>query len=318
MSDMPSLVSQVQRLETSVDRWNSAVLWLTAATALVAAIYFGASYFASKRAGKLREVQSALLRAKDEQLARDLKERDLKIQEAKQRSEELARENLILAKATEEARARAEQARTQNLVTEAALEQEKLTRLELESALAPRVLIYREADPHKSLKPYAGTKVILQSVSDVEAQRAGMQIAQALAEAGWEVNGVNVQVGVILPDGVSVAPYEIPLEHPPRNPEAFRAYVEESRRNRSPKAAEALVDFLRGKGWEARVAYASNRDVPPNTIKITVGLRPGTYFLPRDIRQLVEDSKKVEESVRERLKKMRERYRQVFGAEPEW
>src|SRR5947207_10025480 len=112
MSDIESLASQVEHLNASFDRWNNLTTYLIATTALVATLYFIATFVANKKATRLKNVQAALGGAKDEQLARDLKEKDKQIADATRKA----------AEANEKA------------------EEERLARLRLEKEIAQRRL----------------------------------------------------------------------------------------------------------------------------------------------------------------------------------
>lgn len=90
MPDIPSLTSEVNRLQSSSDWWINATLWLTAITALVAALYFVASRVAISRSTQLRQAQNSLGDAKDDQLARDLRGKDKEIANANARANEAA------------------------------------------------------------------------------------------------------------------------------------------------------------------------------------------------------------------------------------
>lgn len=79
MPDIDALTSAVKQLGSSFNFWNNKALWLIAATAVVAAAYFIASWIASDRANKLQDAQTALNRAKDVQLEKDLREKDRQI-----------------------------------------------------------------------------------------------------------------------------------------------------------------------------------------------------------------------------------------------
>jgi outer membrane murein-binding lipoprotein Lpp len=83
MPNIQSLTSDVQNLQTATDFWTSITLWLTAATAIVAVLYFVSSRIAISKAGHLRSAQEMLANAKQEQLARDLAAKDVEIAHAK-------------------------------------------------------------------------------------------------------------------------------------------------------------------------------------------------------------------------------------------
>lgn len=67
MPDIQTLLSQAKELQDSSEWWTNAALWLTAATAIVAAMYFVASRVAINKGAELRRVQTAIASIKDEQ-----------------------------------------------------------------------------------------------------------------------------------------------------------------------------------------------------------------------------------------------------------
>jgi hypothetical protein len=66
MPDIPALTAKVQGLERSFDWWSNKTIWLTAAAAVVAGLYFFASWYTNHQARRLTQAQNALVKAKDE------------------------------------------------------------------------------------------------------------------------------------------------------------------------------------------------------------------------------------------------------------
>src|SRR6266705_2522881 len=77
-----SLTEQAQRLAASYGWWARASQILIGATALVTVAYFVFSGIALKRASELRDAQDALSKSKDDNLANDLKAKDVLIADA--------------------------------------------------------------------------------------------------------------------------------------------------------------------------------------------------------------------------------------------
>jgi len=180
MPDIEVLTSQIQQLESSSSLWGNISLWLIASTAIVAVGYFVTSWVASKKADALQSTQKLLFRAKDEQLIRDLKDKE----------DQIATLRIELAKAqTETAKAvtAQEELRGQNLATESRLEEERRTRLELEKTLAPRQ-ISLEIDHGKTnidpLRRFAGIHMIVEYLPEAEPIRAAENIVWLTQEAG--------------------------------------------------------------------------------------------------------------------------------------
>ncbi len=88
VSDIESLVFRVQQLNQSLDWWNTAMVYALVFTALAAIAVVLTTRIALTRAKQLADAQELLIHAKDEQLALDLRDKDLKIAEANQRADE--------------------------------------------------------------------------------------------------------------------------------------------------------------------------------------------------------------------------------------
>lgn len=87
--EMPSIESLTRRagdLNNAVDSWNSAMILSLVLAALAAIAVVVTTRLALVRTKQLSETQAELLKAKDDQLALDLKEKDLRIAEANERA----------------------------------------------------------------------------------------------------------------------------------------------------------------------------------------------------------------------------------------
>lgn len=190
MPDIQTLTSTVQGLESSVNRWNSVALWFIFATAIVAIGYFVVSYVASKKASQLKTAQDNLLRAKDEQLVFDLKEKDVQIAEANAKAED-ARKGTETAK-TEAAKANAEAAKANEKA-----ESERLARLKIEERLAPRFLTTEQQNElSEKLKKFAGQNLDIFAFGDTpEIIRITYLVNSALISAGWITRAWTVTAG---------------------------------------------------------------------------------------------------------------------------
>jgi hypothetical protein len=132
MSEIQSLTSRVQDLDRSVNFWNAAIIWVLAFTAIAATGLVITQYIAVRCAQQLAGAQSDLIRAKDAQLARDLGEKDVQIEDAKRAASEANR----------------------------IAESERLALVKLEERFAWRRISSREHDALVSkLKPHAGAVV---------------------------------------------------------------------------------------------------------------------------------------------------------------
>jgi hypothetical protein len=81
VSDIQALTFRVQTLGQSVDRWNTAMIWALVLTAIAAVAVLATTRIVITQAGKLGEAQRELAVAKEQQLAIDLKDKDIKIGE---------------------------------------------------------------------------------------------------------------------------------------------------------------------------------------------------------------------------------------------
>jgi hypothetical protein len=79
VSDIQSLTTRVQELSQGVDWWNTTMIWALIFAALAAVAVVLTTRVALVRAKQLGDAQGALIRAKDAQLAVDLRTKDEKI-----------------------------------------------------------------------------------------------------------------------------------------------------------------------------------------------------------------------------------------------
>lgn len=92
MSNIEDLTRRAATLNGAIDSWNGAMIWALVLAALAAIAVVVTTRLALARAKQLGEVQAQLLRAKDNELASNLKEKDLRIAEATARANEAALE----------------------------------------------------------------------------------------------------------------------------------------------------------------------------------------------------------------------------------
>lgn len=140
-------------------------------------------------------------------------------------------------------------------------EAERLDRIRLEAELAPRTLEQRQSA--NELLRFRGINVIIESLAESEPWRTAGQIAWTLNNAKWNIlpgmkrflDATNFFDGVAIETNVGARPRE----------------------DRSIEVADALVVILAKNNIEAH-RRPSGVDLPLNTIKIRVGLKPATYF----------------------------------------
>ncbi len=201
--------------------------------------------------------------------------------------------------------------------------------LDMEVWLSPRVLPMIE-EPRgltwERIKYYSGINANINSVVDEESRRAAGQIAAVIRKAGWNIVGLtsdsNRQVTLTdnlgmtqMADGVTVLSHRTPKSG------VVGTSFDESR---SKEAAGVLSDLLEDNGWDV-VAVPGDPDpnarlwVPPNTVRIEVGLKPNPYISPNLPKNIQEQRKKIIEQdrqAREERHRAREHERQI--QEKQW
>jgi len=157
--DIQALTIRAQELSQSVDRWNTAMVWALVFTALAAIAVVVTTRIVLTKAKQLAQTQDALIRAKDQKLALDLRDKDLKISEA----------SLEAASATEKA------------------EKERLARLELEKQVAPRRLTGTQKTTMADLlKGNSAAIVVVSAIVDAESSDLADDFDTAFKESHWQ------------------------------------------------------------------------------------------------------------------------------------
>jgi hypothetical protein len=181
-----------------------------------------------------------------------------------------------------------------NIEAQRKLEAERITRLEMEKTLSPRLIeriTFHGEDNFEPLKVFAGMNVIFEFLPDAEPRRFADNLAAILKTAGWNLVSGKIRNDILFSatqrGGVFI---EVPSYMEP-------AGVLETR------AAKAIVAFLEINNIEARefppgLLFPAEPAPPANTLRIIVGLKPDTYF---------ED--KADEELRSRT---------GVGPEPKW
>lgn len=111
--------------------------------------------------------------------------------DARIQTELRSRSDKRLARATEvaaEANAQAAEAQRETAKLNVAVEEQRKQNLELEQALAPRFLEFMA--PVEALKKFAGTKVMVGAVDEIESQRLAWTIREILKAADWDVSHI--------------------------------------------------------------------------------------------------------------------------------
>jgi hypothetical protein len=285
-SPIVSLSSKVQDLGESFSLWNRISLGLVAATAIVAALYFIASYITAKKGERLSDAQAVLLRAKEEEsrlqigsLQRDtaqarrdaerarkesadasaqIADAHARSAEASRLAEDAKKEAAAYAARIAEAEARAAEAKRRS-------EEDRLARVKIEQAMAYRQLSPpAQARVAAKLRAFPGQKIEVHTQSqEPEIKRLLDQIFGAVVGpegGGWSVVLNSIDMGAAYSVvGIVVAVH----------PKATQG---------ATGAAAVLVASLAAEGLSIQ---RTNGTVPgltpqdPSNIAIAIGTRPG-------------------------------------------
>ena len=167
MPDTQTLTTQVSELNKSVDWWNSAMIWALVFAAIAAIAVVLTTRVALVRAKQLGDKQGELIRAKDAQLALDLRTKDEKIS------------NLGITLATQQERA---------AIAEHSLLilQEKLRPRHLSSEQKKAISNALKAFPPQQVNIYA-------VVGTTDGTTFGLELAAAINSAGWTAKFLGVE-----------------------------------------------------------------------------------------------------------------------------
>lgn len=268
--EVSAVQSRVRSLDCSSTTWNNRAIGIVLVGAMVGMAIVGLQVKAYFVSNSLKLANDDLIAAKDRLLKAELQAKDEAISEANEKAAtatKLGGDAMVRAGTLEVAAA---SLKSQNLAIEKKLETERSTRLELEKSLAPRV-IRGNADV---LKPYAGVNVIIESSPDAEPRKLANSIALTLDTfSGWTITSISVVSGLGpgFDTGVSVET------------------ISGSKELLSTEAGQTLIVFLNETGIQALDFFTSiTPDIPPNTVKVRVGLNPMSYFEPEVRKKMFE------------------------------
>ena len=166
--------------------------------------------------------------------------------------------------------------------------------LELEQAIAPRIL--NQAGPDRVLKAFPGQIVQLETIMEFEAQRLAGELSGLFKSAGWDLRPADPKFSRPL-EGVTIEYFR-------------RAGTAEPDANQTQRAAaaKALADELKKQNIEAMVTTTAGdpkyqeelraSGMTIEAIRVTVGPKPTRYFLEQRYPWIKEQ--------RERFEKMQE------------
>jgi hypothetical protein len=161
-------------------------------------------------------------------------------------------------KETAKANKKTAELQNESLGMKVQLEKERTKRLELEQAVAPRIMEQQHSST--ALKQLKNVSAIISSINDIESKRTAGQINATLQMAGWRTKIVPYDPKEIYQDGVVV---ERNVGRLPKD-------------DNSGKAADELVNQLKKSKIESHRMPA--RKLPKNTIFVKVGFKPYVYF----------------------------------------
>jgi hypothetical protein len=190
VSEIQALTTRANELNGSVGWWNSAMIRALVFAAVAAIAVVLTTRVALARAKQLGDVQEALIRAKDAQLAFDLRAKDEKISGLDLDSAKAKQDLAGIQKAAADAKSA-----QQRVETDLEKQREKTANaekalLELQARLADRVLTKAQQDSvTNQLKQWAGIDVDVMVWGDsAEIEIVSQQIIQALMAAGWHLH----------------------------------------------------------------------------------------------------------------------------------
>jgi hypothetical protein len=196
MSQIQALTSHISDLDRSLNSWSYAYVVFVLLTVFLAVGLFVTQFVAIRKGRELAAAQSELLRLKDDELKKDLGEKDEKIAGLNLQAESLkteaekAKEGIATAQMAA-ARANADAAKAGERAAEAnkAAEQEKIERLKLEAQIAPRRLtVAQQQAIAMGCSHFSGKSVRVESYAlDAEAGILAKQIIAALQASGMHV-----------------------------------------------------------------------------------------------------------------------------------
>ena len=255
MSHLSVITSRINEMSASLTTWNRIAIFLVAAAALVVVLYFVASSVARSKAAELDNARDELFRLENKQQALRIAEveTDSRARVAQVRAEI---EERLASLSAEVARAKKEIIRSNEKA-----EVEQRERVRLEAEFAPRTIEQRESA--KALLPFQSINVIIESLAESEPWRTAGQLAWLLSGAKWNVMpGMKRFIDTTaFGDGIIIE-----TNGEDRAQEG----------DRSLAAAKALIEVL-GRNKIQTDWRPSSEHLPPDTLRIRVGLKPIDY-----------------------------------------
>jgi hypothetical protein len=180
----------------------------------------------------------------------------------------------------------------------------RLQNLELESAIAPRLL--QQLPAGLPLRQFAGMQVFISAVPEFEARRFAGYVFVMLQMVDWKPQWLQVDANIM--DGVEIE-FEGGLRYDPNFPGDIMK-AETHANQLQENAAQALLEVLKKQKIDAKVMRLPfsrtekprRPGVPPDAISIKVGAKPIEYFMDQrfpeyrakklEIQKIIEDAEK--------------------------
>jgi len=184
--DVPTLTTQAQEIARAHGFWNTWSVIFVAVTALAAVLYFIGQWMTNTRGKELSTVQADLIRAKDDELARNLKDKDLQVK----RVEAEGRENVARVKAEADEKIAGLTAEAERARTERAEADKQIAIAKADATKAREGIANAEA---RSLEAAAEVSRLRVTVANAERERAVAQ--KALLELQQQIRPRRLTAG---------------------------------------------------------------------------------------------------------------------------
>jgi len=247
-----------RRHALTFDSLSKFVTTFAFATAIVAALYFAATYIysntgthpnrAKNESEQLNENDSAE-KAKEQQAKADLGVGEVNAAKGNQQTQSAVSAAAGAPTETAQALKERERQRKQNIELSRQADKERAARLQPAEPVAPRQLsTHQQTQLTEMLKIIPGQITFTVPRDDAEARNFARMIAEALYDAGWTIQGVNEDLLVNIPVGLTIHSL-ISTPH-----------------------TGLLQRSLRGVGFD--VSWSSDQNVPAGTTELLVGGKP--------------------------------------------
>jgi hypothetical protein len=201
---MENAVPQRQHI-LSFDLLSKFVIALTFTTAIVAALYFVAAYIYSNTGTHLNKAKNESEQHNENDSAEKKAVLNAEAEKAKAIQQTQNAVSAAAGPLTETTQALREREKNQNIELLHQADKERAARLQPAEPIAPRQLsTQQQAQLTEMLKYIPGQITFIVPRDDAEARNFAQTIAEALYNAGWTIQGVNEDLLVNIPAGLTV------------------------------------------------------------------------------------------------------------------